>query len=193
MAYWLVACSVYLYIAIFGANVRICRVERGERSGDQRHRGAGSSARGGVTPLRSAPSTGPSVPSWLARPGAPGSGRSATADRAHPGVRWHRRAPGPGPRCARESGTSSPFPVARPGAGLSCTMAWRRQYRGRSGQRMRSPVRPGQGSGNARPERDRRAGQDLVSECHGVKAGHGCLPASGTRPGAVHCRHPGLY
>jgi hypothetical protein len=27
MAYWMVACSVYLYIAILGANVRICRVE----------------------------------------------------------------------------------------------------------------------------------------------------------------------
>ena len=26
MAYWMVACSVYLYIAILGANVRICRV-----------------------------------------------------------------------------------------------------------------------------------------------------------------------
>jgi hypothetical protein len=25
MAYWMVACSVYLYIAILGANVRICR------------------------------------------------------------------------------------------------------------------------------------------------------------------------
>jgi hypothetical protein len=27
MAYWMVACSVYLYIAILGANVRICRDE----------------------------------------------------------------------------------------------------------------------------------------------------------------------
>jgi hypothetical protein len=25
MTYWMVACSAYLYIAIFGANVRICR------------------------------------------------------------------------------------------------------------------------------------------------------------------------
>jgi len=25
MAYWMVACSVYLYIVIFGVNVRICR------------------------------------------------------------------------------------------------------------------------------------------------------------------------
>jgi hypothetical protein len=25
MAYWMVVCSVYLYIAILGANVRICR------------------------------------------------------------------------------------------------------------------------------------------------------------------------
>jgi hypothetical protein len=31
MAYWLVACSVYLYIAIFGANVRICRCADGDR------------------------------------------------------------------------------------------------------------------------------------------------------------------
>jgi hypothetical protein len=28
MAYWMVACSVYLYIAILGANVRICRISR---------------------------------------------------------------------------------------------------------------------------------------------------------------------
>jgi len=27
MAYWMVACSVYLYIAILGAKVRICRDE----------------------------------------------------------------------------------------------------------------------------------------------------------------------
>jgi hypothetical protein len=36
---------------------------------------------------------------------------------------------------------------------------------------------PGHGSPNARPERDCRAGQDLGTECHGLKAGHGCLPA----------------
>ena len=29
MAYWMVACSVYLYIVILGANVRICRWECG--------------------------------------------------------------------------------------------------------------------------------------------------------------------
>jgi hypothetical protein len=29
MAYWMVACSVYLYIAILGAKVRICRDEVG--------------------------------------------------------------------------------------------------------------------------------------------------------------------
>jgi hypothetical protein len=28
MAYWMVACSVYLYIAILGVNVRICRRQR---------------------------------------------------------------------------------------------------------------------------------------------------------------------
>jgi len=28
MAYWMVACSVYLYIVTFGVNVRICRDER---------------------------------------------------------------------------------------------------------------------------------------------------------------------
>jgi hypothetical protein len=27
MAYWMVACSVYLYIAVLGANVRFCRDE----------------------------------------------------------------------------------------------------------------------------------------------------------------------
>jgi len=27
MAYWMVACSVYLYIAILGANARFCRWE----------------------------------------------------------------------------------------------------------------------------------------------------------------------
>jgi hypothetical protein len=26
MAYWMVACSVFLYIAIFGTNIRICRI-----------------------------------------------------------------------------------------------------------------------------------------------------------------------
>jgi hypothetical protein len=29
MAYWMVACSVYLYVAILGANVRFCRESRG--------------------------------------------------------------------------------------------------------------------------------------------------------------------
>jgi len=33
MAYWMVACSVYLYIAIFGANVRICRMALVETRG----------------------------------------------------------------------------------------------------------------------------------------------------------------
>jgi hypothetical protein len=28
MAYWMVACSVYLYIVTFGVNVRICRDSR---------------------------------------------------------------------------------------------------------------------------------------------------------------------
>jgi hypothetical protein len=28
MAYWMVACSVYLHIAIFGVNIHICRISR---------------------------------------------------------------------------------------------------------------------------------------------------------------------
>jgi len=31
MAYWMVTCSVYLYIAILGANIRICRGQGRER------------------------------------------------------------------------------------------------------------------------------------------------------------------
>jgi hypothetical protein len=42
-----------------------------------------------------------------------------------------------GPRCARVSWASSPFCGCTSGAGLSCTLAWPRQYGGRSGQRMR--------------------------------------------------------
>jgi len=33
MAYWMVACSVYLYIVTFGVNVRICRIQREAESG----------------------------------------------------------------------------------------------------------------------------------------------------------------
>ena len=33
MAYWMVACSVYLYIAVLGANVRICRIQCEAESG----------------------------------------------------------------------------------------------------------------------------------------------------------------
>ena len=34
MAYWMVACSVYLYIVILGANVRICRRQGGQSVAD---------------------------------------------------------------------------------------------------------------------------------------------------------------
>ena len=49
MAYWMIACSVYLYIAHLGVNIHIYRVECDETSGDQRYRGAGAGgARSGL-------------------------------------------------------------------------------------------------------------------------------------------------
>ena len=49
MAYWMVACSVYLYIVTLGANVRFCRVER-TRRGHSRHRAGSPSGAGIIEP-----------------------------------------------------------------------------------------------------------------------------------------------
>ena len=162
----------------FCGNVLSCRVERGERPGDQRHCGAGPSARGGVTPLRPAPSTGPSVPSWLARPGAPGPGRSAAGGSCSSRCPLASAGTGAGP-ATREGVRGELALCGCTSGGPGCPARWRGggSIVAEAVSECGSPVLPGQESRNARPERDCRAGQDLGTECQGVTAGHGCLPA----------------
>ena len=145
MAYWMVACSVYLYIAILGANIRICRDEGAARLRERARRGP---AAGGAGPV----GRGRRAARWSCWQCFPASGctRAAGSVKVRKMSRISPAAPG---------GCGSARPLVAAGRRGACPGVSAGQVGGaalppRRGRPGRSPRRR---PGTARPRRSRAA------------------------------------